>query len=112
MLGLSALGEKGSRFASFNKGFGIRIGLREAHIMAGWSRGSIFIWRAVCGFLFRGRLARGRVWIFFVAGAVYGFFRGAGWLGPCMDFLLAAGAVYGFSFRKSGLRGPCMYFMV
>ena len=83
VLGFFALGEKGSHFASFNKGFGSKTGLLEAHIMAGWGRGSIFIWRAVYVFFFAGRPAGGRVCIFFAAGAVLVFFGGAGWPGPC-----------------------------
>ena len=49
VVGFFALGEKGSHFASFNKGFGSKTGLLEAHIMAGWGRGCIFIWRRPAG---------------------------------------------------------------
>ena len=87
MLGFFALGEKGSHFASFNKGFGSKTGLLEAHIMAGWGRGSIFIWRAVYVFFFAGRPAGGRVCIFFAAGAVLVFFWRGRLAGAVIVFL-------------------------
>ena len=84
VLGFFALGEKGTHFASFNKGFGRKIGLLHGHMLAGWGRVSIFLWRAVYVF----------------------FSRPAGW-GTCMYFLRGRGRVCIF-FR--GLPWTCMYF--